>query len=421
MKKNATKPIIYAYGFDKAGFITPSELLETKNYIIRFLGYAVEQSLEEADGIILPSGIFEEFKSESGYGGTSRWVECDTDHLAKREKEVFQNFNKGGWTAFLLRSVNNGRANEWQNEDLAKRFLNAFFWNIKRHDANPHVHCKADEFANYLHDFGINRTTFGNAKGKHNPRVLAGDAHDMVAAEILGKFFFLPLPSINKGRTEVISLVTKCADAILEYRRRNELYLPPWIESIEFDTEKRLSDEIKNLEDRVIQGREEMDKWRRFKGILSASGRPLNSLVVEVLRDFFGLNLQSEEAYIEDAIIFDDSNKPLFVVEIKGVNGGLKRDHVNQVDSHRERLSISAEIPGLLILNDFTDIDGLQPRMTKEFDPTHLAHAEKLNVKILRTTTLLEIMRSVEQTTERSKSFFELCLAGNPLVKVLAK
>src|SRR6266496_3663129 len=125
----------------------------------------------------------------------------------------------------------------------------------------------------------------------------------MVAAELLCQFFFLPLPSIERGRAEVTKLVTKCADAILEYKRRNELHLPPWVDNIEFQSEKKLRDDIAKLEEQIIQRREELSKWRRYKGILSASGKPLNGLVVEILREYFKLDLHSKEEFIEDAII----------------------------------------------------------------------------------------------------------------------
>lgn len=417
MSKAKDKATIFAYGFDAAGFTIPSDPLETAKYLIRFIGYEAEQSLEDADGIIMPSGIFEDFKSSNSYGGSHSWVECDKDHLAKRIKEVFQNYKRGGWIAFLLREVNNGRYHDWTDSDLAKRLLNSFFYNVECHDPNPHVQCKVDEFADYLHDFGISRTTFGNPRGEHNPRVLAGERHAMAAAELLGQFFFLPLPSIQKGRAEVVKLVTKCADAILEYKRRNDLHLPGWVESIEFKSEKNLCDDIVKLEEQIIQRREALSKWRRYKGILSASGNTLNAVVVELLRDYFELDLHSKEEFIEDAIIYE-SDKPLFVVEIKGVNGGLKRDHVNQVDSHRERLGISPEIPGLLIINDFSDIDGLAERKAKTFDALHTGHAGKLNIKILRTTTLLEIVRTLETEKDRGAKLIQLCLNAKPMVEL---
>jgi len=112
-------------------------------------------------------------------------------------------------------------------------------------------------------------------------------------------------------------LVTKCAEAILEYKRRNDLHLPGWVEAIEFQSESVLRNEVKKLEEEIIQRREELSKWRRYKGILSASGNALNSLVVEILRDYFKLELHSKEEFIEDAIIYA-GDKPLFVVEIKG-------------------------------------------------------------------------------------------------------
>ena len=417
MSKSKDKPTVFAYGFDAAGFVLPSDPLETAKYVVRFIGFRAEQSLEDADGIIVPSGIFEEFKEGGTYYDSRTYVVCDKDHLAKRTKEIFQNYKRGGWIAFLLRAVNNGRYSDYKDSDLAKNLLNAFFATVECHDPNPYVNCKADEFADYLHDFGISRTTFGSPREKHNPRVLAGERNAMVAAEILGQFFFLPLPSIEKSRGTVTKLVTKCADAILEYKRRNDLHLPAWVESIEFVSEKKLREEITTLEGQIIQRREDLSKWRRYKGIVSASGNALNGVVVELLRDYFKLDMHSKEEFIEDAMIYE-GDKVLFVVEIKGVNGGLKRDHVNQVDSHRERLGISAEIPGLLIINDFSDIDGLAERKAKTFDALHTSHAEKLNIKILRTTTLLEIVRGSEAENDRGAKLVQLCSTAKPMVEL---
>jgi hypothetical protein len=140
-------------------------------------------------------------------------------------------------------------------------------------------------------------------------------------------------------------------------------------------------------------------------------------VVVEILRDYFGLDLHSKEEFIEDAIIYE-GDKPLFVVEIKGVNAGLKRDHVNQVDSHRERLGISSEIPGLLVINDFSDINGLAERKVKAFDALHVNHAEKLNIKILRTTTLFEIARMLEAESDRGQKLIQFCSNAKPMVEL---
>lgn len=138
---------------------------------------------------------------------------------------------------------------------------------------------------------------------------------------------------------------------------------------------------------------------------------------MEILRDYFQLDLHSQEEFIEDAIIYA-GDKPSSVVEIKGVNGGLKRDHVNQVDSHRERLGIPPEVPGLLVINDFTDIDSLADRKAKSFEPMHVGHAEKLNIKILRTTTFLEIIRKFESERDRGQKLIQLCSHAKPMVEL---
>jgi hypothetical protein len=101
MSKAKHKPTIFAYGFDAAGFVIPSDPLETAKYVVRFIGYRAEQSLDEADGIIMPSGIFEQFKTSNSYYDSHTYVTCDKDHLAKREKEAFQNFKRGGRTYYL--------------------------------------------------------------------------------------------------------------------------------------------------------------------------------------------------------------------------------------------------------------------------------------------------------------------------------
>lgn len=408
------KPTIFAYGFDLAGFPIPSRSFESEEFVIRFVTFNEAQTLEEADGVIVPSGIFE--REVSSYGGAA-WLVCrDVDHLAKREKEIFQNFKRGGWIAFLLREIDNEKGKA--DIDLAKRFLNPFFYEVKCHDPNPHVCCKADEFADYLHDYGINRTTFWSPRDDYKPRILATTHNGrLVAAQILGQFFFLPLPSIKKEEADLITLVTKCTGAILEHKQRNDLHLPAWVESVEFQSENVLRAEVKKLEEEIIQRRQELSKWRRYKGVLSASGNALNGLIVEILRDFFRLNLHSKEEFIDDAIIYAE-DKPLFVVEIKGVNGGLKRDHVNQVDSHRERLGIAPEVPGLLIINDFNDVVGLLERKSKAFDKLHVSHAEKLNIKILRTTTFLETIKQYELEADRGQKFINLCLRAKPMVEL---
>jgi hypothetical protein len=81
---------------------------------------------------------------------------------------------------------------------------------------------------------------------------------------------------------------------------------------------------------------------------------------------------------VEDAMIQEDG-LPLYVVEVKGVSGGVKREYINQVDSHRERRSLTPEVPGWLIINDFMGTEGLEKRIDKTFDSHLMDHAKKFS------------------------------------------
>jgi hypothetical protein len=208
-------------------------------------------------------------------------------------------------------------------------------------------------------------------------------------------------------------------EGVLEYKRKHDIFLPAWLTAIEFNSESRVKLEIQKIEGHLLRLNEDLGKWEKYKGILCTSGSNLNVIIVEILRDFFGLKIRSEEQYVDDAVIYDEKGEPVFVIEVKGVNGGIKRDHINQVDSHRERLSLNSNIPGLLIINDFMDVEGFEQRKAKTFDAQNLTHAQNLNVKVLRAVTLFEMMLALEDQTDRKDRFLAACNATAPLVEVL--
>ncbi len=414
---NARKPIVYAYGFDKLGYPRAAENNDEGKFVLRFIPYSSPDFLEPADGIVIPSGIFETFKTRLGaYGHPQTVCISDSHLLADREKQVFNACKAGAWICFLLSELDNVNP----HTDLAKKVANQMFKIVRGHDPQPHIHCKADEFREFFNTYGIARTSLHFPRDDANTRILATsiDENATFAAECAATFFLLPFKSLQNLDADLVPLLRSAISSILVYKQRNELYLPDWVEQIQFQTEKRLNAKITELKARLEALKHESSVWRTYKGILSGSGRTLNQVVVNVLRQFFGLNLQSQEKYIEDAIIYNHNNEPAFVVEIKGVKGGIKRDNINQVDSHRERLELSHEIPGLLIINDFSEVAGLEQRRLKQIDRNHIELALRQNVRILRTTALLDLMLATEESNNRADTFITICTAGAPLVVV---
>jgi hypothetical protein len=412
---------ILAYGFDAFGFQIPSASLDLgEGRKLIYVSCHTDRNLADSDGVIMPSGLFESEHNPKSYMSRRSFI-ADEHHLAVREKQIFQLFEKNGWVAFLVGEIENGSSYEWSRTDLAKRVLNDAFGLVVNHDPNPHITCKVDEFRAYLDSYGINRTTFTKPKTNARLKVIATNG-GVVAGQVFGRVFFLPLPHLKGNSQELERAVQMCAIAVSAYRERNEIFLPGWVAALKFQAEVTLQHEEEAIERRLLEIREQRRELERHKAILSASGEQLRQQVLDVLREYFGLNVTGDDNNVEDAVIRDGEHA-LYVVEVKGVRGGLKREHLNQIDSHRERLSLTADTAGLLIVNDFMEIEGLEQRSAKQFDAQHLKHAVDLNIRILRTTTLFELMLDIEhlQIQERAGRFLSACSEAQPLLKHPAK
>ena len=96
------------------------------------------------------------------------------------------------------------------------------------------------------------------------------------------------------------------------------------------------------------------------------------------------------------------------MVEIKGTTKGIKREHINQVDSHRERNELPPSIPGILLINNEMSIEGITQRLTTTVDEEQIKHAQKLNVLIVRTIDLLFLMKHLEDDPKRKDKLLRL-------------
>ncbi len=416
--KPAKKPLIYAYGFDQIPLRSSPEY-QGDDFDLEFVPYRSPKSLAEADGVVIPSGVFEISSSHpNGYDGRYTTLKADQHQLAERLKQFRLLYRAGKWACLLLRRVDTGHNNQWADTDLAKQMLGVVFSEFGGCDPTPHMQCKSDDFGGFFQTYGIAQTGMARARDWSQVRVLASSPNENIiyAAEFNGWLFFLPFKELVNTPDQAHLLIESAVKGILQYRRRNHFSLPEWVANLRFNRETELIRRVDELRTQTAVAEEELNTWARYKGILSASGHPLNEIVVDVLRTFFKLNLNSQENYVEDALIFDDQKNVLFVVEVKGVNGGIKREHVNQVDSHRERLGMDPTTPGLLIINDFADVESIEARRTRQIDQNHLKLAQEQNIRILRTTALFDLMMATEMAADRTDSFLAACQKGDPLV-----
>ena len=69
--------------------------------------------------------------------------------------------------------------------------------------------------------------------------------------------------------------------------------------------------------------------------------------VITIAREFFDVPVDPIDELKEDAKILDEHGGIQAFLEVKGTNSGIKREHINQVDSHRERSRVAARVKAL--------------------------------------------------------------------------
>lgn len=416
--KNKNHRTIFVYGFEAAGFTVPEgHTVNLNNAVIRFVSLNSPIILDKAEGIIIPSGIFESFKDVSDYSGDYVNVYCKTDLLLQREREILNLFRAGGWICCLVKKIidevpSGYRTKDCHDTDLSKRLMNGFSIEREAFKGSAYVTSKNDAFNDYIKRWGVAKTILSLSYKDQDRKILAKVGDSVVGVEFGGKIFFLPFHSTKSEVTEAESVVKELCGAINDYLQKRRIEIPDWANAFVFAEEEKLQKELGELLSKADQLQQTLFKLKSYKGILTQSGEALKDTVVLILRDFFSLNVTDVEEFKEDALIRDQEGKPLIVLEIKGTKSGVKREYINQVDSHRERRGLNSSLPGLLIINDQMDVEEISERLATTVASEQIVHAQKMNVLILKTIDLLFLMRFLESNSEAGKVLLDHCTKG---------
>ncbi|PYP34806.1 MAG: hypothetical protein DMD48_15245 [Gemmatimonadetes bacterium] len=372
--------LVVAYGFDQVGLRIPSPV-ERPEYRIEFVQYGSSELGTNAGGIIFPTGIFEHVEyHNTPLGGRRAKVSCDRPILLGVERHVTNLLRAGGWIVILAREI----VDEFPT---------------------------GDGYAPYVKRWGIAKTFF---EKPDDVRVLAVVDDAIVGFEFGARLFVLPFLSTETSTEHAKELGETLVRAVLEYRRKMRVELPPWVAEFQFVGEQELRSEQAALQERVLQVESGVKSWERRKLILVSSGAILKEALVDILKDFFGFAVDPLDEGREDFKLVEDTDAKAVITvgEVKGTNGGIKREHINQVDSHRERLGVSADVPGLLVINNQMDVTGITKRHETQIAAEHIRHARKLNVLLVRTIDLLYLMRHLEAESERRAKVLGLLRSG---------
>jgi hypothetical protein len=335
---------------------------------------------------------------------------------------------EGKWVCFLVGSIVDTVPRGWDTQDiddtdLTKRILTAV--GLAKHqrqqvDGRSLLQVMCDEFRPYLRDYGVANTIFKlpyNWEGQF--RIVAKSGSAAAAIEWSNQFFFLPFHTTKRDMVTLRVIVTEVSRAIIDYRQKRIAEVPPWLDEFKFTVEETLGLEIEALQSKIADRKGQIQVWKDYKAILNTSGDILKERVVAILQEFFGLKVEAPEDFREDAKLIDDNTADTIAfAEIKGTKAGIKREHINQVDSHRERAGLSPIVPGVLIINNEMSVSGIKERSETTVPREQIDHAKRQNVLIIRTIDLLYLIRQLEDDPGRKEKFLEIVRSGGGWLRV---
>ena len=413
---------LMAYGVERKGLTPPAKPIVDRNYSVTFEKFDTPTRFNEVDGVIIMQGIFESFKEEHNWMGESyETLSCHQDQLDRRTKEAELMIQQGGFACFVLCKpfMDRVEGRRCESTDLAKRALN--IPDVYRKNFGNRVTglaVKRDEFRNFLQIYGAANSYFENYSDAIDWRVLAEYQRATVAMVLEERMFFIPALLPENSPERVHEFFSVLADALTSTLNRFQVEVPDWVKKFQFETERGLEDarilHLKEIEEIDSQ----LSGMERFKRVLLFDGEALVEAVAEVLRSGFGFNVNDIDELREDLKITDDDGTPILFVEIKGTNKGVKREHINQADSHRERADMQSDFPVVLLVNTHIKNSRSIAEKDQPVPQEQVRHAVKANVLIMRTFDLLGLLKLRLANKLTKKEVLSLVCTDNGWLKV---
>lgn len=356
------------------------------------------ESFLDFDGVVVFVGCFERIPICTFHISEKPKIECDMVDLDRRERQLYTLIQNGRPFVFLMRPIPDQLAiyDLDKRTDLFRRFMSVFpiDWNLLKTSV-PFLDSRIEEFRSFIEKYGAARVAFHpSRKNCDGATIIVGDERQFFGFEIRRLVFFLPCHSPNSHQ-EGVEMVADAIKAVIAYRERMSEEMPDWAAEFQFAKEKVLREAVDQNRAEIVQLEAELGEYATRKGALCYRSEPLVRVVIQILESVFGLRTESDEKYIEDARVIDDEGNTIAVLEIKGVNGSFTRQHVNQVDSHRERLKMPSATSGLLIMNTNMTAQSLAEK-DQPPHPDIIGKAVQDNVLLVRTLDLLRYVDLVE-------------------------
>jgi len=375
-------------------------------------------SFLDYDGVALFAGAFERIRNDRMEGPS---VVCSSRaDLDLREREFHSLVSHDKTVIFLVPHLAQrvGFSDVDPAWDLFRRIARSL--NLRwrcRDEPSPLVESYAPEFKEYINRFGTGYVEFFFDKAQEDIwKPLCGAPNTTLGLAVIGKIFMLPSPLVQT-QDQAQQVIEASIEATLAYRKRVSSHMPTWAGEFVFAREKTLQGELEEIQKKALAIEGQIERYAKFKGALCYQSEPLVKVVSDIMRELLGIMLTLDDKCIEDATLRDDRDNILGVFEIKGVKGNFTRANVNQVDSHRERLEVPPNTPGILIMNTLMNSDSLEDKDQRPH-PDIIRKAAADGVLLIRTLDLLRYASAVEDGSLTKEEFKRITLSESGWLNV---
>ena len=191
---------------------------------------------------------------------------------------------------------------------------------------------------------------------------------------------------------------------------------PDWLQEINFQDEEKQKEGIRSLNTEIKQLNQErtdkeliLENYQQIKSILCTKDIELENEVRAIVAQIVGVPNNFVDQKEED-FRFDCDNTT-FLIEVKGCLGGLKRQHVSRAYDHvqiemdaKEECGDANDVKGVLI---FASQIHTRPEERDLFPSKQLTIAERNNIAVVSTETLLRCYEALREGRLSTKKFIE--------------
>jgi len=273
------------------------------------------------------------------------------------------------------------------------------------------------EFSPYIERYGTGYLSYDFSKQDRDIfKTMAVARETAFGLALWDKVFLLPAV-FPQTHDKAIEMSVAALQGAIAYRARMMTQLPEWTGDFQFSCELQTKQRADELRNELAEIDSSLYQYANLKGALCYQSNPLVEVISSILNRFFDIVIECDDKCIEDATLKDDEGEILAVFEIKGKTKNFARENVNQVDSHRERLNLPTDTPGLLIMNTIMSAKSLADK-DRPPHPDIIAKAVTDNVLLIRTLDLLRYADCVERAIFSKGEFRETILSKAGWLKV---